>query len=180
MTASTASPEDAALAAWSTRATDLVRRRLRDARAHAEAGRMSDAAERLDELNSALVRGVIRPARGEFYLDAHTTALSELDPRVVDPEARPSTEGAEAAKSARIGGRDQSREVKAAVDSARLGLTLAFARPTDDPSVRDAFMRNWERRHSEAIAGTTRTLLSDAQIALREAIGKIVIRPEFR
>ena len=168
-------PADALLAAWSIRAATQVRRRLRDARAHAEAGRLTDASERIGELAADLVHDVMRPARGEFYRDAFTAALLDGDPRIVDTAIRPTTEGRQAAQMAPIAGRDQAAELQAALAGAANELHLAAN--AESPA---EWYAGWERRHGEALNGRVRSDLSDAQIALREAIGQIVIRPEFR
>jgi hypothetical protein len=168
-------PADALLAAWSARAADLVRRRLRDARAHAEAARMSDAEDRLVELGADLVHEVLRPARSEFHRDGFTAALSDADPRVVDTTIRPTAESDRAAQTAPIAGRDQAKDIEAAVVEACSRLRLsANAEPFR------GWHAGWELHHRAVLAGRIRSSLSDAQIALREAISQIVIKPEFR
>jgi hypothetical protein len=171
---------DSTLRRWSVEARTHIRRRLRDARAHAEAGRSFDAAERLAELTAAIKREILEPARREFYCDGFTTALSELDPGIVDPTVQPTVAGSLAAITAPIGGRDQAKAIGSSIEAARGELRFLDVVDFDDPSTRSAAIDTWERRHSERIGQLVTTSLSDAQIALREAISQIVIKPEYR
>jgi hypothetical protein len=91
------------------------------------------------------------------------------------PPGRP-VEGYSAATTAPIGGRDQARTVRRLVDGARNELRLGAAAF----GTRSAALDTWERRTGATVHATIRTLLSDAQISLREAVSQIVIKPEFQ
>jgi len=177
---STDRTSDALLDAWTARAGSAIWTRLRDARSHAEVGRIDDATARLDELERDLVNNVLHPARERFYRDGFAMGMADLPPEIVDPDVAPSEDGARAAQRAHIGGRDHAKAVKAAIDDARHGLKLAAGTSWGDAAAGRAIHENWETRHRSAIGATMRGLLSDSQIALREAVSRIMIKPHLR
>ena len=172
--------EDDLLAAWTTRGNDAIWKRLRDARSHAESGRLGDATERLDELERVLTNDILGPARERFYHDGFAAGLLDLPEEIRDPDVVASPDGARAARLAPIGGRDHAKTIHAAVDEAKHGLKLAAGTSWGDPATGEAMHETWERRHRSALGTTVRVLLSDAQIALREAVSRIMIKPHLR
>src|SRR5262245_39599807 len=78
---------------WTRQAEALIARRVGDARAHAEAGRLPAAAERLAELGGALA-GHIRDARAAFYHQA----FRDRDPAVHRDDLHPDAEGERVAR----------------------------------------------------------------------------------
>jgi hypothetical protein len=171
---------DDALRPWLVRSSSLIANRLRDARAHAEAGRAADAASRLDELATALAEDILGPAREQFYLQAFRDHRLELDPSIVDQSVAPNRSGAFAARRAPILGRDQVQELRWLLDGAWQDLQLAAVATYADPGVRPAVHETWEIRHRGRLKTATTAALSDAQTALHHAIGRLLIRPELR
>jgi hypothetical protein len=139
---------------------------------------VGDAGARLDELERFLVREVLRPARREYYRDAFPTVAADLPPELLDSTVTPSAEGPDSAATAPITVSDQAKMIKTAVDEARHGLKLAAVTSFGDAAIKPVVHETWERRHRSAIGSTVRLILSDAQIALREAVGQIVIKSE--
>jgi hypothetical protein len=135
----------------------LIARRVADARAHAEAGRLLPAAERLTELGTALADHV-QNARGRFYRDA----FRDLDPAIHRYGIHPDEAGEEVARNAPIAGHEihhlAGPNAAAQSDLSR----IAGAGP--------AFFAAWEARHAGAITRHMHGHLSDAQIALWNTI----------
>jgi hypothetical protein len=171
---------DAALRPWLVRAVQLVRNRVRDARAHAEAGRHIDANQRLMELRSGLVQDILEPARERFYWDAfrdHRRHLTARGYPIVDRFG--SDEGAKTARSAVVAGTNQHFDIAHATDHAHDELALATAaRELDDerPTVHHDL---WERRHSERLSNLMKTHLSDAQVAIGGAVLRLLSDPDI-
>ncbi len=169
-----------ALRPWLVRATSLIANRLRDARAHAEDGRFYDATDRVDELVRALVDDVLRPAREEFYREAFRTHSLELDPDVVDPSFGLDRKGANAAKRAPILGTDQAADVRRLATAALDELRLAAYAPHADPATRRAAHETWELRHQGRLKSATVGHLSNAKVAIHNAVLHLMIKPERR
>jgi hypothetical protein len=143
---------------------------LIDAAVHAPRN-LAEAMSRLNELGEALKRHVLGPAREEFYRHAFGWAQRDLDPELLDDSLGPSAEGAEVARSVEIAGRDQARVIDKAIEEARLRLSLASAAASLG---RGDGYELWRTKHTDGLELLVRTLLSDAQIALREAVARLV------
>jgi len=68
--------------------------------------------------------------------------------------------------------RDLVEDARAALQSA--GLAEASSGP-DAP-----YLQNWATEHGQRIAARANRELSDSQIAIFEAVGQILIKPELR
>jgi hypothetical protein len=183
--------QSAALRPWLVRATTAIAARLRDARAHAELGRFVDAELRLAELLLSLTStevdpstlmpiGVLPRARETFYRDAWTTHRRELDPEIVDPTAGPDAKGVDAARRAPIMGADQVQELRWAIDGATNELRLAAYATYPSFGLPSAAIATWEIRHRDRLTSAASGALSDAQIALHSAVGRLMIKAELR
>ena len=169
-----------AIAPWMAQASTVVASRLRDARAHAEAGRMVDAALRLAELDRSIADGILAPARGQFLHAAFRDQKSILDPDIVDETVFLTPATVVAAKTAPIQGQDQYRAVGAMIDQAHAELKLATSIQRVDGASRTAYHESWERRHRDTITAAVHGHLLNAQIQLHSAIGFLLIRPDVR
>ena len=169
-----------ALRPWLVRASHLIHNRLRDARAHAEAGRFDDGASRLDELAIALVEDILHPAREAFYRDSIRTHRLELDPSIVDETFAPTRAMAHTAKHFPILGIDQAADLGRLAAAATDELRLAAYANHYDAIVRAAAHQTWELRHRDRLKSATEMHLSDAQVALHNAVRVLMIRPELR
>ncbi len=163
-----------ALRPWLDRADSLVDRRLADARLHAAAGGLSTAGARLGELRRSLTQH-ISDARASFYRQSfqqHTRA--GLDPDVHQVGTGPTTEGEAAARAAEILGRNYFLEVADIVEDAKASLqsaTLAGGMTHLD---------NWSEENRGRLVSRVQSELSTSQIAIYEAVGQILIKPELR
>jgi hypothetical protein len=166
-----------ALRPWVVRSTSLIANRLRDARAHAEAGRLADATARLDELALSLSEDILEPAREAFYRESFRTHRLELDPSVVDPDVVADRAGAFAARRAPILSRDQHADVRTLLATAGGELALANGIYAGHYS---AYHQGWEVRHRDRITSHVEGALSNAQVALHNAIMVLMIKPELR
>ncbi len=165
---------------WRRAAHELVTDRLADARAHAEGGRLAAGHARLEELGSNLA-DILGDARAGFYYQAFEEQRPWLDPLMHRVEFVPSKEGERIARLAQIAGRDQAADLANLIGHARAGLGLTrAAHAHSDPDVRTAAYGTWEARHRSALQGFMRTSLSNAHVALREVIGRILVRPELQ
>jgi hypothetical protein len=158
---------DDALRPWLARSAHAIASRLRDARAHAEAGRPIDAHDRLEELHRSSV-ATLRDARGKFYDDAFRHHRSP------DSALTPTQEGRITAQSAKISGYNHEHEIRAAIDHTAEQLHLATVARQLDPVRRSTPFELWEQHHSQKLTSHMRGMLSDAQIALHEAIGFLI------
>ena len=79
------------------------------------------------------------------------------------------------ARTAPIGGRDQYADLKAAVDAAEQSLRV-LAAANGSPEQFGA----WQEGQRTRLLALVRRMLSDAQIALTEAISHIRVKPELR
>jgi hypothetical protein len=169
---------DAALRHWSARAAVLIWDRLADARAHAQVGRVHDAGRRLGELQLGLVDGSSRNgsmlgnARAAFYRNAFREEPHDL---AIHQVIRPDAAGELVARSAPILGRDQHADLRAAIAAAGESLRrLAASMPAAEQ------FSAWEARERDRLTAQTRMALSNAQIALSEAVGFLRVKPELR
>jgi hypothetical protein len=169
----------AVLVPWLRRAGNVVSSRVHDARSHASDGMTGKADERLTELAVSL-RYLLESARSEFYTKAFTTQLMLLDRRLVIPGLGPTTEGEQAARLAPIQGVDQASTIAASVEKARRELALAVAATYNQPPQRAVGLEVWEKRHAKLIATTANLALGTSQVALFQAVGQLLIRPEIR
>jgi hypothetical protein len=178
--------KDDALVPWLVRALSLVTDRLADARIHAASGNGGIAHARLDELDRRLLDpgvGLLSRARTAFYRDAFSLhRLYGLDPASHDLSMGPTPEGERAARTAPIAGVDQVAQLRHLIEGAREGLQLVAAtdRPSDGAAIRGARWGNWERSNADEIKAGIRAALSNAQIALFEAVGHLLVKPELR
>jgi hypothetical protein len=161
-----------ALRPWTDRAAAMVRRRIEDARLHAAAGNLPTVTARLTELAWSLKRHV-GDARSQFYHAAfgqHDRQNPELHQVGLGPDAG----GERAAREARILGRDYGADITDLVEDANTALQSAALAGGGD------FLASWATEHVQRISSRVHGELSNSQIALFEAVGQILITPEFR
>jgi len=167
--------------AW--HADALIGHRLADARAHAERGDLPTAKDRLGELKRALL-AAHGDARGHFYRRSFALhRKAGLDPAVHQVELQPTAEGESAARNAKIFQRDLALDIDDLVNDSAASLTstmLAANDPRTIGHVRGNIFGNWQAEQHRALDGHSRRELSTAQIAIHEAIARILIRPELR
>jgi hypothetical protein len=167
----------AALRPWTDRAAGLVARRLDDARQHAAAGSLPTAESRLSELYGSLARHV-SDARGTFFRQSFRQH-APLDPTVHQLDLVPTAEGEAAARDARILGRSYDLDFRDLVEDARAALqSAALAEQSSGPDV--PYLQNWAAEHGQRITARVHGELSNSQIAIFEAVGQILVKPEFR
>ena len=167
--------------AW--HADALIGSRLADARAHAERGDLPTAKERLDELGGTLIERH-GEARGHFY--RRSFALHRqvgLDPTVHQVELQPTAEGERAVRGATIFGRNLPLDIRDLVADSAASLTsttLAANDPRTPAHQAAALWSTWQAEQQRRLVGHARRELSDAQIAIFNAVGRILIRPDLR
>ena len=163
---------------WRDRAAGLVQRRLADAMTHAAAGNLPTAEARLSELYGSLARHV-SDARGTFYRQAFRQHQPALDPAVHQLGLGPTADGEAAARDAQIMGRSYDVDFRDLVEDARAALQSAgLAEQSSGPDA--PYLQNWAAEHSQRITARANRELSDSQIAIFEAVGQILIKPELR
>lgn len=179
-------PEEKALTdslrPWLNRARGMVDRRFADARAHAAGGRLEDAQSRLDELTRSL-SGHISDARATFYRDAFKWHRSHLDPEIHLMDELPYADGEAVARLVKIGGRDAYADLGHLVDKAKHALAVAHAAADDhrvQPDLRDTILSAWEVTNRDGVHHFARSTLSDSAVAIHQAVGRILIKPERR
>jgi hypothetical protein len=168
---------DAELRRWTGRAAVLIWDRLADAAAHARGDNMLAAHERLNELRAGLTGGqpqgaLLGNARAAFYRQAfhhhpHDPALHS------EPPLRPEPAGEMTARIAEILGRNQYRDLRDLINETGQSLDRTAAVSTE-------LLPAWEVRERERLISAVTAALSDAQIALSEAVSHIRIKPELR
>jgi hypothetical protein len=163
----------AALRPWLARATSIVERRIADARMHAAAGSLPTADARLGELYGSLARHV-SDARGHFYRVSFAYHRSALDGTIHRIEIFPSADGELGARNARILGRSYDLDFRSLVDDAKAGLVSAVLAGGGD------YLGNWSIDHRDRIVARATQELSDSQIAIFEAVGQVLVKPELR
>jgi hypothetical protein len=178
-------PMDEALAPHARRADRLIVDRFADARSHARTGHVALAAQRLSDLHHGLIgpdgSGIIGDARAAAYRDAWR--LEPHDPELHDPDRRyPTSEGAQAARTAPIGGGDAYRELALLLERARVALVTAHAAAgrSGDAARRATAIDTWHEQHGTAIRRWARGRLSDDQIGIHAATNWLRMRGEFR
>jgi hypothetical protein len=172
---------DAALRPWTARAAELVARRVADARAHAESGRVSDAHARLDELRHGLLgarrndsAGLLRDARAAFYRAAFDDH-APLDPAIHQTDLGPSADDAEWIRTTPHFDADWLR-LEAVLAEARGHLSQSAAATSE----RADLLAGWEARHRDRLTVATRGMLSDSQMTIHHVVGRLLIKPELR
>jgi hypothetical protein len=161
---------------WTDRAAGLVARRLDDARQHAAAGSLPTAEARLSELYGSLARHV-SDARGHFYRSAFRA--HEIDPEIHQTGLGPSQDGEQAARNSPILGRSYDLDFRDLVEDARAALQSAgLAEQSSGPDA--PYLENWAEEHRQRITARVQGELSNSQIAIFEAVGQILVKPEFR
>jgi len=167
--------------AW--HADALIGSRLADARAHAERGDLPRAKERLDELGRSLT-GALQDARGHFYRRAFALhRQAGLDPAVHQAELQPTSEGEQVARDAKIFGRTLQLDITGLIADSVAALTsvvLAANDPRTVAHVRGNLLGNWQGEQHRRLDGYSRRELSDAQIAIFNAVGRILVLPNLR
>lgn len=165
-----------ALRPWTDRAVGVIERRLEDARLHAAAGQIPIARSRVVEVYRVLDQHVA-DARAAFYRSAfqqHTRA--GLDPDIHQVGLGPDHEGEQSARSAPILGRRFGSDMMDVVEDAIAAMTSAALADQSGGS----FLQSWADQTRDRVASLTARELSTAQIAIFEAVGQILIKPELR
>jgi hypothetical protein len=152
------------------RVAELIERRLADARAHAERGRLADANARVLELRSGLVGR--RPGDGAGLLrhsrDSAASRTSVSEPDRVDRSYRPDGTGRIAGSEPRSGITRlgwRTEWLKAVQLAAQAIADLATASATSNlpswPEVRSAALAVWESRHRDRFTRWARGALAE-------------------
>ena len=164
----------AALRPWLDRAAGMVERRIADARQHAAAGSLPVATARLRELTQQLGRHV-SDARAAFYRQSFADhARAGLDPDVHDLSMAPTPDGEAAARRATILGSNIVFDLVDIVSDAEAGLQSAILAGGGE------FLESWAGTSRDRLDARVRSELSNSQIAIFEAVGQILVKPEFR
>ncbi len=126
----------------------------------------------LEELHEALYEHA-QEARGAFYRAAFGQhARAGLDPEVHQLGLQPDHSGEAAARAARILGRSFPADLRGLIRGAAGGL-LSVGTGDDDA-------RMWRLVQAKRLTDLARRELSDSQVAIHQAIGQILIKPELR
>ena len=158
------------------RVVRVTERRIQDALAHARSGNLPVASSRMDELGTVLIQHV-ENARGAFYRQAFQQhARAGLDPEMHQVGLGPDADGERAARSVPILGRRYNDDLVDAVEDAQAALTSAALADQNGGS----FLQSWADQTRDRLTALTARQLSDAQIAIFEAVGQILIKPELR
>jgi hypothetical protein len=166
-----------ALRPWHERAMNIIWNRIEDAWTHAAAGQIPTAGRRLTELLGSLAQHV-SDGKASFYRQAfqqHTRA--GLDPDVHQLGLGPDHHGEQAARQTAILGWKHTDELLDVISDAQASLTLAALA---EQSGGGPFLQSWADQQRDRLAGLTARQLSDAQIAIFEAVGQILVKPELR
>ncbi len=157
---------------WTAPRRKIVERRLRDARVHGQHGEWRDAEDRLDELSNELTERSLAPAREQFFRDAFDLHRYHLPIDSRGHQLAPTTDGARDARTVRIpfGSKlvDQYAEMRETVTRARRDL-----RTYGGVHATKASFDAWEKRQTTHIGNAIAGHLSDAQIAIYEAVGAL-------
>jgi hypothetical protein len=166
-----------ALRPWTDRAAGMIERRLEDARQHARGGSIGVGRSRLTELFGSLDRH-ISDARASFYRQAFQQhGRAGLDPEVHQVGLGPDHQGELAARAAPLFGRHYRDELLDVVADAQASLTSAALA---EISGSGSFLNSWAGQNRDRLAALTARQLSDGQIAIFEAVGQILVKPELR
>ncbi len=156
------------------RAAGIVARRLADAKTHAAAGNLPTANRRLAELTESLSRHVA-DTRGHFYRAAFAQhRRNGLDPAIHQVDLTPDPEGEAVVRKTPVLGRNYVADFLDIVADAEAGLQAAVLAGGGD------YLEAWEAEHSDRLTGRATAELSNSQIAIFEAVGQILVKPEFR
>jgi hypothetical protein len=166
-----------ALRPWTARAAGMIERRLEDAQTHARGGNLPVANRRLAELLTAVATH-ISDARASFYRQAFRQH-QPLDPDVHQLGLGPDHQGEAAARSAAILDRSYHAELLDVISDAQASLTSA-ALADQSGTAGGSFLQSWTDQNRDRLIGLTARQLSDAQIAIFEAVGQILVKPELR
>ena len=186
-----AQAKDHAVAPWYASAQLAILDRVADARRHAEARSLGVARQRMDELERTLAQidaiwpyrkdGILPMARSVFYHDAFRLhRAGGLDSSTDRVDLRPTPEGDVAARTAPIRGTDQLKAIKTQIATAMRELHLVAAVAHGDPEATSALHEGWETRTRGSLTSSVKQMLSDSQIALHEAVGNLLVKPEYR
>jgi ElaB/YqjD/DUF883 family membrane-anchored ribosome-binding protein len=155
-------PDAHQLRAWTARAERAIRRRIEDSLRHALAGDLAAAKDRLDELQAQLVREV-QDARAAFL------RASMVNHMAVTREAE------QAARDARILGRDLEADFQALVLKARQLLSASSAAGQGDPEQVAPHVEGWARQSKRYFAALAEQLLGDSQQAIHHATRRVMV-----
>jgi len=178
---------DDALRPWLARSSTLIHDRVADARSHAEAGRVFEANQRLAELRRNLLDDVsgsgslLSNARAAFYRQAFHA--EPYDDRI-HRDIRPDPAGELAARFSLVAGRNQYLDARLKIEEVTGSMRgLGAVQATGlgyPPGNWPARWDGWQKRHTDALTGHVHGALSDAQMALTEAVSRVRVKPELR
>ena len=171
--------QEALLQPWLDKATQLISRRLRDARSHADSGNIADAADRIDELKDGLKQSVLWPAREEFFTNGLATHRQLLPSEIVQDVA-PTSYALDVARTQPILNTDQGRLLDRLAEAGKDELMLTAGMHAGNDLIRPGELAKWEQRHRDAITSAVTTSLSNAQVALHNAAGRVLVRENVR
>jgi hypothetical protein len=156
------------------RAASIVARRLADAKTHAAVGNLPTASRRLAELTESLARHVA-DTRGHFYRAAFALhRRNGLDPAIHRTDLAPDPEGEAVVRRAEVLGRNYVADFLDIVSDADAGLESAVLAGGGD------YLDAWEDEHRDRLTGRATAELSNSQMAIFEAVGQILLKPELR
>jgi hypothetical protein len=174
---------DAELGRRTAHADALVGWRLADARAHAQIGDLPTARQRLYGLQGELV-GKLKDARGHFYKKSFAYHRANgLDPAVHDMGLQPTPEGEEVARDAKIFDRWLEVELRDITRDSAAALTSVALAANDSRTpehAASALWSGWQTEQHRRFGGRAKQDLSDAQVALYEAVGRMFVLPNLR
>jgi hypothetical protein len=114
-------------------------------------------------------------ARAHFYRAAFQQhARGDLAPDVHQVGLGPTAEGEAAARQVEIKGHNYTIDLVDIVGDAQTGLQSAALAGGGD------YLDAWAGENRDRLVGRIRWELSDSQIAIFEAVGQILIKPELR
>jgi hypothetical protein len=169
-----------ALRPWTDRAVGVIERRLEDARLHAAAGKLPAGNRRLTELYGSLLQHV-SDAKASFYRQAFQQhSRAGLDPEIHQLGLGPDQYGETAARVTPILGSTYANQALDAMADVEAALTSATLADQAGGPGGGSFLQNWADQHRDRLVSLTARELSTAQIAIFEAVGQILIKPELR
>lgn len=189
------------IAPWVRRANREIERRVADARAHAERSldpqphpgaarqKLKAADSRLQELQRCLIgsglgpAGLVQDARAEFYRQAHRDWEPMIPEQVRNPKGGPTMTGEMKARAFFIHDRSLLAEMEPTFQQAERSLKSSLnASTTTSRDTERAYVTldTWEKKTSDSIKQRVLTCLSDAEVAIRDLVGRSLIRPDLR